>query len=270
MVDIPGLLALGGSATLAAKVLGPTADYIGSGLSSWAEKRVSNLRAVFSNAEAKLGVRLEVAGAVSPRVLKEMLQEASYSEDPVGVEYFGGILASSRTEDGTDDRGAALAKLVAGLSTYVIRSHFVLYAALVGAYDGESVTRSEALGERRIWIDRKEFLAAIGLIDDEDSVQLVESVSAHIFFSLHQFDLLGRSNWNEKLEDDGPLGVTVAPSASGAELFLWALGEGHSMSFASLFGVQDLIPLFDSVVVPKAVKEVDFPSRDSANEGEVV
>ena len=88
------------------KVLGPTADYLGGELKTLAQKRVQNVGKIFSNAEKKLGTKLELPGAVPPKVLKTIINEGSYSEDDIAVEYFGGVLASSRTKVSRDDRGA--------------------------------------------------------------------------------------------------------------------------------------------------------------------
>lgn len=116
MTDPAGLIALGTSAPLALKILGPTADYLGDGLQSWTERRVQNVRRIFEIAGRRLGdENLSRDGTVSPRILKAVLDEGSYWDDELGAEYFGGILASSRNEIGRDDRGATLAALVGRL-----------------------------------------------------------------------------------------------------------------------------------------------------------
>ncbi len=73
-----GLTILGsavGGAKLVEKLLGPTADYVGTGLKNWAEKRVTNASRIFEKAAEKLGSRIDEPGAVPPRVLKEILDE---------------------------------------------------------------------------------------------------------------------------------------------------------------------------------------------------
>jgi hypothetical protein len=87
------------------KNLGPTAEYLGGGLRAWTEKRVQNVATIFNKAQEKLGPEIEKAGSVPPRVLKEVLDEGSFCDDELTAEYFGGILASSRTPSGRDDRG---------------------------------------------------------------------------------------------------------------------------------------------------------------------
>lgn len=128
MVDAGGLIALGASAPLALKVLGPTADYVGGELQQWTERRHENVRRIFEAAARKLDEEeLEQPGQVPPRVLKEILAQGSYCDDELGAEYFGGVLASSRTEMSRDDRSAALAALIGRLSAYQLRTHYVLY-----------------------------------------------------------------------------------------------------------------------------------------------
>ena len=113
-----GLTILGsavGGAKLVEKLLGPTADYVGTGLKNWAEKRVTNASRIFEKAAEKLGSRIDEPGAVPPRVLKEILDEGLYCDDELTAEYFGGVLASSRSSISRDDRAASYLKLTSSL-----------------------------------------------------------------------------------------------------------------------------------------------------------
>jgi hypothetical protein len=98
--------AAGGAKTIE-KILGPTAEHVGVGLKNWTEHRVQNVARIFRKAAQKLGPDIETPGVVSPKVLKEVLDEGSYSDDELTTEYFGGILASGRTPNGRDDRAAS-------------------------------------------------------------------------------------------------------------------------------------------------------------------
>ena len=122
-----GLAVLGaaiGSKELVIKLLGPTADYIGTGLQAWTERRVNNVGRIFDIAVQRLGDKLNTEGRVHPKVLKEILSEGSFCDDQLAAEYFGGLLASSRTGISRDDRGAYFVSLVANLSTYQVRAHY--------------------------------------------------------------------------------------------------------------------------------------------------
>jgi hypothetical protein len=113
-----------------AKLLGPTAEYLGDGLRDFTKRRAENISRIFQKASEKLGNRIETPGEVPPRVLKAVLNEGSFCDDELAAEYFGGVLASSRTEQGRDDRGARIAKILDGLSTYQIRAHYLIYATI--------------------------------------------------------------------------------------------------------------------------------------------
>jgi len=131
MVDPISTIGLGAvSAYLAKdalqKLLGPTAEYLGDGLRYLTRRRIENIGRIFQKAGAKLGDRIEAPGEVPPRVLKTVLNEGSYCDDELAAEYFGGVLASSRTDTGRDDRGARIGKLLDGLSTYQIRAHYLI------------------------------------------------------------------------------------------------------------------------------------------------
>ncbi|HEX9830777.1 MAG TPA: hypothetical protein VGA94_03730 [Thermodesulfobacteriota bacterium] len=149
-----GLTILGtaiGSKELVVKVLGPTADYIGGGLQHWTEKSVSSVARIFTNAGAKLGERKELPGAVPPKVLRGILQEGAFCDDELAGEYFGGVLASSRSEISRDDRGAAFISLISRLTSYQIRAHFVFYHIIKNIFDGESLLHIGSPDDRKKW-----------------------------------------------------------------------------------------------------------------------
>jgi hypothetical protein len=229
-----GLAVLGtalGSKDIAVKILGPTADYIGVGLRNWTERRVQNVGRVFQNAKEKLGTRIDQPGAVPPRVLKHVLDEASYCEDDLMVEYFGGVLASSRTEVGRDDRGAAFAALVGRLTTYQVRSHYVFHDLVKDLFAGTDVNLGTVDGCRQlqVFMPFHSYYTAMDFSDGEDP----ESISAHVLFGLTRERLIDDAFLVGSAEDlrklyraaDEP-GVVFAPSTLGVELFLWAHGRG--------------------------------------------
>ena len=66
----------------------------------------------------KLGDKLDRPGQVPPKALKTIVNAGSYFDDAIAVEYIGGVLASSRTEVGRDDRGSRIAKMIDSLSVF--------------------------------------------------------------------------------------------------------------------------------------------------------
>jgi len=104
--DLPSLgLAIGGilaSKDLLNKLLGPTAEYLGENLKGVVERSAKNTARILQVAYGKLKDRLGDNGQVPPRVLKGVIDEGRFVEDALATEYFGGLLASSRSETGDD------------------------------------------------------------------------------------------------------------------------------------------------------------------------
>lgn len=94
---------------LAYKVLSPSAGLLGKELEGWTERRLQNLRNIGATLEHKFGVDdLDTPGELNPRVIRGLLDEGSYIEDDVATEYFAGVVAGSRSDDGKDDSGVTL------------------------------------------------------------------------------------------------------------------------------------------------------------------
>jgi len=219
------------------KILGPTADYLGVSLKDFAKKRADNVGRIFKNAEKKLGDKINQQGQVPPKVLKTIIDEGSYSDDTVAVEYFGGVLASSRTESGHDDRGARIGKLLDGLSVYQIRSHYVVYTLIRKLFKNSGyLFNREDRHKMEIFIPWNTYTEAMQFDENED--MQFTSILTNTFFGLHKDGLI-ETFYYAPLEDikkdyseakDG--GIVVSPSALGAELYLWGFGFGDkNLSF---------------------------------------
>jgi hypothetical protein len=215
------------------KILGPTADYLGDELLQWAQHRRENVGRIINNAEERLGDRINEEGRVPPKVLKEILTDGSFAEDQIEVEYFGGVLASSRSGIDRDDRGAAFAKLVSQLTVYQLRSHFFCYQLFKDIHNGASynITDAESLGQMEIFIPYHSYVTALEFVPKEDASQIL----AHTMFGLSRLDLISDDcRWGSaehiKAEWAGAneQGILVAPSALGVELFHWAHGLGNT------------------------------------------
>jgi hypothetical protein len=136
-------IAISSSVPLIQRVLGPTADYLGEGLRGFTEHRVENLRRIFAKADRKLGDAGREEGQVPPRVLGMVIEDGSYCDDEFAAEYIGGVLASSRSGVSRDDRGAAMVGLIGGLSSYLIRAHYVLYESARRLLAGNAQLQSD-------------------------------------------------------------------------------------------------------------------------------
>jgi hypothetical protein len=241
-----GLAILGGSAAGAqviGKLLGPTADYVGAGLKNWAEHRVQNVARIFRKASDKLGPEIDNPGAIHPKVLKEVLDEGSYSDDELTAEYFGGILASGRSPNGRDDRAASYLRLTGELSTYQIRFHYIAYTLFRRLNLGSSLrtTFGEDLRKMELFLPYRVLQTAMDFTSEEPGFDIL----LHCISGLGRHDLIadytvwgqpehlnktGQRNavagttWVEVAEP----GVTVSPTQFGIDYYLWAMGSGRT------------------------------------------
>ncbi len=249
--------AIGGKEILL-KILGPTADFLGESAKDWSQRSLKNLEGIFSDAKAKLGSSIEQPGAVPPRVLKEILLEGRFLDVELDRKYFGGVLASSRSTVSRDDRGAAWAKIVGGLTSYQIRTHYIVYASIKRLFDGSNYgLQSVSLRKKcAVFIPDYAYQRAMDFGAQEDQTIL----QPHSLFGLYEAGLIGpfQAGGPALFQQEYPKvkepGISIVPSASGVELFLWACGYGSSQFSAYLdsntkVDIDKAVPI-DNAVVP--------------------
>ncbi|NQU26583.1 MAG: hypothetical protein HQ567_35310 [Candidatus Nealsonbacteria bacterium] len=268
MVDpnalVGGGLALLASRDLLTKLLGPTADYMGGEIKGVVEKCNVNIGDIFVKAYHKLGGRVEQPGAVNPRVLKNIIEDGKFCEDELSKEYFAGVLASSRTKDGKDDRGVTNAKLVSNLSSYQIRTHYIFYTLLRRKFlpYGSVIFPGTHRGAMIIYIPSKAYFTAMEpiLLGSEYSENI--NVLAHSMNGLRRNDLIEDkytygspqhfANQRITLElqcfiaDEKVLceyGISFQPTPSGMELYLCVHGFGDLNHFNFLDADLNLNPV---------------------------
>jgi hypothetical protein len=259
------LAAAWGSKELVVKLLGPTADYLGGGMRDWTERGVQNMGRVFENARKKLGDRIETPGAVPPKVLKGIISEAPFCDDELAAEYFGGVLASSRSGVSRDDRGAAFAALVGRLSAYQIRAHYFFYSVIRILYEGAT----ENIGAQQGRLRLKTFIpiAAFGTAMEFGPGERLEVLLGHVMFGLVRETLIDNSfafgppNEIQMLYPQaGEPGLVISPSPLGVELFLWAHGRGDLAANAILNAAIELRAETKMNTSP-GCRSVNFPER---------
>lgn len=123
LVVAAGIIA---SKDLLVKLLGPSADYVGGEIKNFVEKCNVNLDNIFKIAWRQLGPKVSEPGSVDIKVLKHILNEGRFIENKLTAEYFGGILAASRSVH-PDDIGAYWLHRVEELSAFQIRLHYLIY-----------------------------------------------------------------------------------------------------------------------------------------------
>lgn len=231
------------SEPLAEKLLGPTFEYLGTGGANLIQKSFENVSRVLQIAVKKSGDRLDHPGQVPSRVLKSIVDEAAYNEDRLAADYYGGVLASSRSGVNRDDRGVVFSKLISNLSTYQIRAHYIFYTLFFELANGTSknIAIDTELNSFNITMSMQSFIMAMDITSDEN----VSNLIPHIYNGLISRNLLGPifafgdSNYiNQRfpsIQTDIP-GSTFQPSLLGVELYLWAQGRGDVILSEALDG----------------------------------
>jgi hypothetical protein len=223
-------LAILGSKEVLTKLLGPTADYLGTEARGLVEKCNINLDNIFQKAVRKLGSRIGDSGTVSPRVLRHVVDEGRFCDDELVAEYYGGVLASARTPNGRDDRAVGLLALIKGLSVYQLRLHCLSYTLMRQLLLGQSLNLGDQHDclKMRVFVPTEVFKKAMDLSPEED----IATIMIHSMFGLKRQELLKDflSGDLEYMQQRFPNmritepGLVVTPSLPGAELFLWASG----------------------------------------------
>lgn len=231
-----GLTILGsaiGGAKVVEKILGPTSEYIGEQVKEWTVKKVTNTANVFKNAEKKLGKKINKEGKVPPKVLKGILEDGAWCEEELQVEYFGGVLASSRSGISRDDRGAYFVSLISRLSTYQLRTHYLFYHLIKQQFNGEDINIHDGNNwpNLQMFISFDTFYNSMDFTKEEGANW--ENILSHAIWGLNKEELLtGFSYGNEdyvkkKFTEAKTAGIIYQPTKMGVELFMWAYGHGQ-------------------------------------------
>lgn len=213
------------------KLLGPTAEYLGGGLKDFTQKRAETIGRIFEKAADRLGPKIDAEGGVPPKVLKQIIDDGSFATEELEIDYLAGVLASSRSDNIRDNRGASIAATVNSLSNYQLRAHYILYSALRSTFADSGIEPDMAGRPRLKTFVTFECLWACMNLDETEAANWGGLVP-HIFFGLNREGLIGNFQYgaSEKLSGSYPGatadGVVFEPSPAGIELYLWAFGAG--------------------------------------------
>lgn len=241
---------IAGAATLwnplVLKILGPTADYLGEASKEFTKKRIENLTRVFQKAGKKLGNKIDKPGAVPLKVIKGIIDDGSFVDDELAAEYFGGVLASSRSTISRDDRGASLVSLIARLSSYQLRSHCVFYhtiqtmrcrcqVELLDVKPGFRRTLAPVVIPFAVYLEAMAF----------DSSERWQNIVPHTLSGLERENLIKILSLDTQSE---PGLMTVEPTVAGVELLLWAYGRPE-LDVNDFFKPENILPLPSGIMI---------------------
>lgn len=100
---------------------------------------------------------------VNLRVTRDVLWNGAFTDESICAEYFGGILASSRSTDGKNDDAIQYSSVIQSLSSKQIHLHYIIYNCfnklLIKNKDKNlNVGKGSELQNKTIWFDSEELL----------------------------------------------------------------------------------------------------------------
>lgn len=209
------------------KLLGPTCELLGDKLKTVIEKCDFNVGQVIVNAHKKANEKLDSPGGVSPRVAKNVIEEARFIDEKMAVEYFGGVLASSRSEVENDERGLMFITSLKSMSSIEIKLHYLFYLNLKTKYKSDvreiSVSQTNMANKISLKVKTHEILRTFSMEYNSNScLMILNSID-----SLKRLGLLSeQTNYrysNDFSKNSSP-NIQVYPTVYGINLFLWANG----------------------------------------------
>ncbi len=229
-ITIFGMAIAGGIASkeVLNKLLGPTAEYLGNGMRDLVKISATNVCRIFTIACEKLKDGLDKKGQVSPRILKNILEEGRFIENIFSAEYFGGILASSRNEDGHDDSSLPYINLIKVLPSLHIHLHFIIYS-LVAKFGAIKQEKANDLNIKslQLKIPLNQLCKSLSIGKNNSYIEvwdaLVNLSENNLIYEHYGLKTSHSEKKNGEIMFDEP-GIVVRPTEKGAALFLKALG----------------------------------------------
>jgi len=249
-MDIGTGLALFGAKDLIIKLLGPTSEYLGKSAEAFSKKRIDNIKSIFNKAAKKLGNKLDQPGGVPSKILKGIIDDGGFCEDEISAEYYGGVLASSRSGVSRDDRAVVFLSLLARMSSYQIRSHYVFYSSFWKVHKGRGLNIGIDVdrGQLGTFIPTHEYISAM----DFSSSESLSLILGHVLYGLNREGLISEFSSTGKLplEPENELRITFMPTVVGLELYLFAHGISDQ-STADILKSMITIPMIPGILLPE-------------------
>jgi len=117
------------------ETLGPTLDVIGVDLANLYEKSKVGVTRIAIAAKNKIAkspkpIKDDAVLKANPRIARDVFWNGSFNEEMVSAEYFGGVLAQSRSENGKDDGAIFYLDIIKSLSSTQLLMHYLVYSAI--------------------------------------------------------------------------------------------------------------------------------------------
>ena len=181
---------------------------------------------------------LEDGKQANLRITRDVLWNGAFSDAEICAEYFGGILASSRSEDGKDDGEIYFVDVIKSLSSSQLKLHYLIYNCLnkMLAVDSEKVNVAQGaeISQKAVYLST---------IELEDTHKIATGKDFNIIF---RQGLIHEYKTDKMVGDAGRafLYSMAKPTTFGVMLYAVAHNRIHGWhSFSHVdFGNFDSIP----------------------------
>ncbi len=205
------LVTAGTALAAAHKLLGKTGDAISEDM---AKLYAAGRDKIMAAALRKSDITKE--GQVNLRVARDIFWNGSYTDESICAEYFGGILAASRSEDGKDDTGVFYVDIIKSLSAGQLKMHYILYRTLNKQFMGDESKKALNPGQSSE-LQGIQLFVALGEIGE----QFGKEDMGAILHGLYSKDLIGNfqtDNYDMGNGSSVPY-LRISPTSLGVQLF---------------------------------------------------
>lgn len=239
MTDLVGIGALGAAGWAASKVLGPTLIEMGDDLKTLYARGRDRL---FDKAARKIPD--DDNKVANLRAARDILWNGAFSEDELCSEYFAGLLAASRSKDGTDDSTIPFIDCVKSMSSQQTLLHYYIYHTLGNMIEKgiESGKRDRHKSAYELVAHEKLYLRSWGVREDIN------------LLTLQKLGLISSFNYGSHILRYSDVGreavlpyLMATPSAFGVMLYCSAYNK---LEWWQAYGLQKYEP-FDGIKVPE-------------------
>jgi len=226
--------------TIIENVLGPTSKEIGQDLQTLYKKgRELILRKAFQKLKDPNDRK-----KANLRVARDVFWNGSFTDEAICAEYFGGILAASRSDDGKNDFGIFYVDIIKSMSSGQLRMHYIIYRMLNKELITNEQKKTLNPGQETELQNEKLFFPLLEIIE-----QFKNEDMGTILHGLHAKNLIGYFQTQRYKLDDGkemPY-LEVEPTSLGVQLFAIANNMFENWRNFSAVDFGD----FDEVKLPK-------------------
>ncbi|OGF21306.1 hypothetical protein A2316_02005 [Candidatus Falkowbacteria bacterium RIFOXYB2_FULL_38_15] len=246
------LVTTGAALAVGKKIFGKTLDVISADIANLYQKGRDK---IIEKVTSKIA-NIDDGKTANLRVTRDVFWNGSFTDEAICAEYFGGILASSRSIDGKDNSGVYYVDIIKSLSSKQLLLHYAIYSSLnkILTSNPDKIKlnpgQENELQKEQLFLSTNELLK---IIDDNDFGRDLHALHAKGLIGDFQTD-------SHKLKNEQVVpNLKVSPKSLGIQLYAVAynkltewrnfttvnFGEFDDIESPNFYG-QNIMELLDS------------------------